>query len=180
MDRLYPSKTQMSVSDLRNDLRKEYGNTCVEILPIFERAYISKPCQQFLLVQLQSEDSRAFALSLYHKWKAMEDTLRIEFVEKWFARSYFLQHAHLYSKIANQSMITVHHNNKQKCGSFNARHCTCDIRRVIHFPAFESEMKLNANEVKHDQKCVQNCCCSVFHRTQNPKTQVFIIYVFFL
>jgi hypothetical protein len=190
MERLYPLKSASSITitELKRDLNKDYPHNSVEVLPIFERAYIYKPCQQYILVQFQSEDSRAFALSLYHKWKEKEETLRIEFVEKWFARSYFLQHAHLYSLIAIQSLITVHHNNNSLLSeksnergsrgsdseqitnnmNKNARHCRCCTPRVIHFPSFDPNYNgsKDPQHMMHDQQCIHTCCCCVFHESQ--------------
>eukprot|EP01084_Bolivina_argentea_P305601 527951_1 len=145
--------------ELKKQLKQQFKNKIIEILPIFERPYIHKQCQQLLLIQFQdcdNDDSATSALSLYHCWKQQIFNQsnkiknknknkkinifesRIEFVESWFAKSYFLQHSHLWSNIALNSMITIYDNNNKYIQNINktARHCRCNFKRIVYFPPF--------------------------------------------
>ena len=105
------------ISEIKRRLKREFQNAVIEILPISERAYIHRQCGEFLLVQFQDvigdEDRNGrninYALTLYHGWKEqIRSNLRIEFVAKWFGKSYFLQHSHLWSEVAVHSVVTVY------------------------------------------------------------------------
>jgi len=136
-------------------LQGESETVQVEVLPIFERAYISKPCVHLLIVQFQEH---AHALSLYqhilrlkqssnsNRARSEWEPLQLEFAAKWFAQCYFLQHLHVWSECALRSMVTVQHNNREhaQMASRTARHCRCRSHN------------------KHDANCVRGCCCCTY------------------
>ena len=129
----------------------------VEVLPIFERAYIAKPCVHLLIVQFQQQEQ---ALSLYQRVLQLKqgtggsgscrpkewEQLRLEFAAKWFAQCDFLQHMHVWSDSALHSMVTVQHNNRQHAQSIlrTARHCRCSSSKP------------------HDANCLSTCCCCTY------------------
>eukprot|EP00484_Ammonia_sp_Unknown_P025747 CAMPEP_0197035844 /NCGR_PEP_ID=MMETSP1384-20130603/13516_1 /TAXON_ID=29189 /ORGANISM="Ammonia sp." /LENGTH=794 /DNA_ID=CAMNT_0042465945 /DNA_START=20 /DNA_END=2404 /DNA_ORIENTATION=+ len=184
--------TLSGLFELKKRLKKQFRNKVIAILPIFERAYIDQPCRQCLLIQFQDimhEDAEQHAqnpsqcgdnincaLTLYHIWKQQiqqmdskeRGNMRVEFVQKWFANAYVLQHSHLWSNVALDSMITVYDNNARYIPNVNstARHCRCSQQRVVYFPPFDlSDNKdLEVSHLpKHDTHCALNCCCCVFY-----------------
>lgn len=171
------------LSELKRRLQREFNGTVVEILPIYERRYIRKQCEEFLLLQFQDvmgDENRNgrnvnYALSLYHGWKEhVETNPRIEFVAKWFAKSYFLQHSHLWSEVAVHSMVTVYDNNSEYMKTIhkNARHCRCPSLRIVYFPPFHPTNAPNS-ALNHGMECIQNCCCCIYYREgQNENEEI--------
>eukprot|EP01083_Nonionella_stella_P179908 640054_1 len=149
-------------------------NIAIEVLPIFEKAYLDKQCVEMLLIQFQDVEREhdvdacvKCALSLYQCWRQEGKNVRIQFVEHWFGKAYVLQHSHLWSDIALASNITIYDNNSNYIRNINktARHCRCSFKRVIYFPPFTNHATNhhNAQLNMHGTNCIQSCCCCVFY-----------------
>jgi len=159
----------------KKKLKKRFGDKkSIEILPIFERAYVDKKCTQLLLVKFY--ETASDALTLFHIWKQHmqainQEHIKIGFVPNWFSNAFFLQHAHVWSDLACDAHLAVYENNEKYISNIHhkyARHCHCVAQPIVYFPAFHPQQQQQQSRTRtHDVHCAFDCCCCVFYNDPN-------------